>query len=182
MMNKMNLINCANCGFLQVDCTCASGCTELVSIPWKLSVCIVVMGEDWDEHCGEVYPVYLMGYNLKRKAWCLPGGKVESIDSTIEVAAKRELFEETGFAEGKLLHLFNVEHLDVDHNIRWFCVVFLCKIDGAPQPAVTLPEMDRWKWVTVLPTDSWDLARGVFNRLQALNWRRFNELHADFYS
>lgn len=62
--------------------------------------------------------------------WALPGGFID-VDEALEVAARRELVEETGIRTGKLeqLHTFGDPHRDLrGHTIS---VVYLAEVDLA---------------------------------------------------
>jgi 8-oxo-dGTP diphosphatase len=99
-------------------------------------------------------------------SWEFPGGRIEPAESP-EVAAHRELAEETGLRDARLEPLVVVVHDYADRPLRFH--VFLAR---DPQGEVRIDEDREWAWLS--PQELQDLEMPPANRaiLRALRWRR----------
>jgi len=67
--------------------------------------------------------------------WAIPGGFVE-LKESLEAAARRELFEETGLADATLEQLHTFGDPGRDPRTRVISVVYLALLDGDALPSV----------------------------------------------
>jgi len=120
-----------------------------------LTVDCVVFGLDERE-----LEVLLVERALPPQAWALPGGFVH-IDETLDVAARRELEEETGLKEVFLEQLYTFGELDRDPRERTVTVAYyaLVKLGDHKVRAATDARQARWYPVGQTPPLAFDHRR-----------------------
>lgn len=96
--------------------------------------------------------VLLLDRNANPMGWGLPGGKVEDSDETLEDAAVREVFEETGFRLMKVFLKKIDEAVSINgRKLHIFTYKFTGRtIDKEPVPEIS-GEHKGYKWVKCLP-------------------------------
>ncbi len=100
--------------------------------------------------------------------WALPGGFVD-IDEDLEVAARRELLEETGLVAGPLRQLGTWGTPGRDPRERTISVIFLGEIPMASRPAAGSDAASAvWFSTDELPALAFDHADIVSRALRAL--------------
>ena len=86
----------------------------------------------------------LLGLNVGRKQWELPGGAVEPGESAHE-AAFRELAEETGIRVDRVAHVARAEFMFESEATMHLAAVFSLLLDGAPD-LVENDELSSFMW------------------------------------
>ena len=103
---------------------------------------------------------FLMVKKKKCTTWEFPGGKIEKTDTSADVAALRELYEETGITVDKdLEYIFDYHAVDIEKKLAASSKVFLCKYKG--NEIVTPPqnfEMEQAKWLSINEIKNTDLS------------------------
>lgn len=122
---------------------------------WRLSVGIVLLNKE---------KKIFMGERIDNKgAWQMPQGGVDiAINEDLETAAKRELFEETGVQNTKIINEtkgWYYYHLPdylrnrlwrgkfLGQKQKWFLFKFEGKDEEINLKSDKKPEFDNWKWV-----------------------------------
>src|SRR5262249_43736104 len=82
-------------------------------------------------------------------AWALPGGFVD-MDEPLEVAARRELFEETGLRVQRLEQLYTFGAPDRDPRGRTISVVYLGRVGAAAQRSRAADDAAEVGWHNIL--------------------------------
>jgi 8-oxo-dGTP diphosphatase len=107
------------------------------------------------------------GNEPARGQWTIPGGVVE-VGESLEAAALREIFEETGL-NGEIVGLIDVVdqvHRDKEGKIEYHYVIidYIVKATGEPKPASDAAAL---KWVPLSEVEGYDLTpsfRRIFVR------------------
>lgn len=86
----------------------------------------------------------LLGFNVSRQQWELPGGSVEAGESVHE-AALRELAEETGIRADRVSLVARAEFMFGGEATRYLAAVFTVVIGSAPH-LVESEELNRFIW------------------------------------
>lgn len=98
--------------------------------------------------------------------YCFPGGTVEDNES-LEQAASRELYEETGIEVDNN----NLEKVVVIYPSGYKKVIFVAKIDNAE---VRLNyEHTHYTWINLSESDSYPMVNGLRTTLRFLNERNY---------
>lgn len=120
----------------------------------------------------------LLGYNLKKQAWELPGGKIENSDLTVMAGALRELEEETGLVPAHIQHCALIDTHDnclIIGFVGYVTYLFEKEITLERVNAVQLnPEAHKfreWVWFDVTGGSDSARTRAITNGLLALNER-----------
>lgn len=95
----------------------------------------------------------LMGFNVRRRQWELPGGALEPGESPHD-AAVRELAEETGIRADELNLVARAEFVFGSESTRHWAAVFNAGF-GAPPATGPNDEMDDFRWWNV-GADLWE--------------------------
>jgi 8-oxo-dGTP diphosphatase len=95
----------------------------------------------------------LMGFQLRRQQWELPGGAIEPGESAHD-AAVRELAEETGIRARELALVARAEFVLGSEATRHWAAVFNVTFDALPMTEAN-EEMADFRWWTV-NTDLWE--------------------------
>ena len=126
-------------------------------------------------HDGQLHTL-LMRRSLEpfKGRWALPGGFVQ-MDEALEVAARRELGEETGVGDVYLEQLYTFGDPDRDPRTRTVTVAFMGLLSAeqfaAAQPHAASDADDvRWWSMAALPTLAFDHERILRYALQQLRW------------
>lgn len=94
----------------------------------------------------------LMGYNKKKEAWEIAGGKLEDSDESVKDGALRELLEETGRKPSSMTFHDYIDTKD-DCLVMLFsgevAVPYNEKIVGLEQPNPESHKYTEWKWFRV---------------------------------
>jgi mutator protein MutT len=101
--------------------------------------------------------------------WCLPGGKIEAGEEPL-IAAKRELFEETGIDNNQIIEFFPLTTIEKDDCIIHYFEAIL--EDGEPLMVLDNEEHFRYEFTTISKLDRYDLildlGEVITNNLQSL--------------
>jgi mutator protein MutT len=101
--------------------------------------------------------------------WCLPGGKIEAGEQPL-IAAKRELFEETGIDNNQIIEFFPLTTIEKDDCIIHYFEAIL--EDGEPLMVLDNEEHFRYEFTTISKLDRYDLLLDlgdvIANNLQSL--------------
>ena len=101
--------------------------------------------------------------------WALPGGFVD-IDETLEIAAKRELEEETGLVNVELEQLYTFGAIDRDPRGRTVSVVYYGFADAKQSKIKASSDARRVKWFSInklprLAFDHQDIMKAAIKKL-----------------
>lgn len=80
--------------------------------------------------------------------WAFPGGKVDERDSTLKVAAERELLEEVGIKADELIQIPNILHVGLK-NTHSLNAIFTFRVESNEAINLTINEKEvkDFKWV-----------------------------------
>lgn len=120
----------------------------------------------------------LLGYNLKKQAWELPGGKIENSDLTVMGGALRELAEETSLSPAHIEHCALLDTHDtclilgfVGHVTYISDKEITLERLQAVQPNPEAHKFREWVWFDVTGGSEAARTRAITHGLQALNER-----------
>lgn len=125
----------------------------------EATACSLVIVE-WDNQV-------LLGFNVSRNQWELPGGSVESGESSRD-AALRELEEETGIRAERITRVAQADLLSSGEATTYRADVFVVVLDNAPILLVS-DELNDFRW--------WDPTLELWNGLNILDAEVIRRTH-----